>query len=161
MMQSGAASVASAIDSVSSQRRILNDFDTTAPQLVCVDPSRVRECWPHVAPFLRAAIERTNLDRFDEIERDVLAGRSLLWLAWSNRVEAAATTVLTETDAGRVCVLTACGGRNMKRWLPLLRTIEAYARAEGCGHLRIFGRKGWQRVLEDYRVTNIILERNL
>jgi len=131
------------------------------PLLVCVDPERVRDCWPHVAPLLRAAVTRTGLDRFDEIERDVLSGRGLLWLAWSDRVEAAATTILTETDAGRVCVLTACGGRDMKRWLPLLEIIEAYAKAEGCDRLRVFGRKGWQRMLENYCVTNIILERSL
>ena len=59
----------------------------------------------------------------------------------------------------RVCVLTACGGRDMKRWLPLLEIIEAYAKAEGGGRLRIFGRKGWQRMLKNYRVTNIVLER--
>jgi len=133
----------------------------SAPQLVCVDPGRVDCFWPLVAPLLKAAITRTNLDRFSDIERDVLSGRSLLWLAWSDHVEAAATTILTETDAERICVLTACGGRDMKRWLPLLEIIEAYARAEGCSRLRIFGRKGWQRMLENYRVTNIILERSL
>lgn len=132
-----------------------------APLLVCVDPERVRDCWPHVAPLLKAAVTHTNLACFDEIEREVLSGRSLLWLAWSDHVEAAATTVLTETDAGRVCVLTACGGRNMKRWLPLLEIIEVYAKAEGCDRLRIFGRKGWHRMLADYRVTNIIVERTL
>ena len=84
-----------------------------------------------------------------------------MWLAWSDHVEAAATTILTEADTSRACVLTACGGRNMKRWLPLLEIIEAYAKAEGCDRLRVFGRKGWQRMLEDYRVTNIILERSL
>jgi hypothetical protein len=130
-------------------------------QLVCVDPSRVGSVWPRVAPLLKAAITRTNLDRFDEIERDVLSGRGLLWLAWSDHVEAAATTILTETDAQRVCILTACGGRDMKRWLPLLETIEAYAKAEGCDRLRLFGRRGWQRMLQNYRVSNVILERNL
>jgi hypothetical protein len=135
--------------------------DLSTPQLVCVDPNQVGRVWPHVAPLLKAAILRTNLDRFSEIERDVLSGQSLLWLAWSDHVEAAATTILTETDAERVCVLTACGGRDMKRWLPLLEIIEAYARAEGCDRLRLFGRRGWQRMLENYRVTNIILERKL
>jgi hypothetical protein len=138
-----------------------DDVRSSTSRLVCVNPERVADVWLHVAPLLKAAITRTNLDRFSEIERDVLAGRSLVWLAWSDHVEAAATTILTETDVERVCVLTACGGRDMKRWLPLLEIIEAYARAEGCARLRLFGRRGWQRMLENYRVTNIILERNL
>jgi hypothetical protein len=84
-----------------------------------------------------------------------------LWLAWSGRIDAAATTILTQTDTRKVCVLTACGGRDMRRWLELLEQIEAYARAEGCSRIRIFGRKGWQRMLENYHVSNIVLERKL
>jgi hypothetical protein len=133
----------------------------SAPQLICVDPHRITAVWPHVAPLLKAAIARTDLSRFDEIECDVLGGRSLLWLAWSGRIEAAATTILTDTDANKACVLTACGGKDMSRWLALLEIIEAYARAEGCSRMRIFGRKGWQRVLETYHTTNIVLEKDL
>ena len=133
----------------------------SAPQLVCVDPKRVSEFWPHVTPLLKMAILRTDLNSFEEIERDVLAGRSLLWLAWFDRIEAAATTILIETGASKVCVLTACGGRGMRRWLPVLEKIEAYAKAEGCNRMRIFGRKGWQRVLDPYHITNVVLERKL
>ena len=128
---------------------------------MCVDPERVREVWSHVAPLLESAVSRTDLGRFDEIEHDVLSGRSLLWLAWSGQIEAVATTILAETDTAKVCVLTACGGKDMRRWLALLMTIESYARAEGCSRMRIFGRKGWQRMLPDYRTTNIVLERKL
>jgi hypothetical protein len=60
-----------------------------------------------------------------------------------------------------VCVLTACGGDDMRRWLGLLGGIEDYAKAEGCSRVRIFGRKGWVRVLEHYRIRNVILEREL
>ena len=132
-----------------------------APQLVCVDPVRIAEFWPHVVPLLKAAVARTDLNRFDEIESDVLAGRGLLWLAWSGRIEAAATTILTDAEANKACVLTACGGNDMRRWVTLLETIEAYARAEGCSRMRIFGRRGWQRVLENYHTTNIVLEKDL
>lgn len=133
----------------------------SAPQLVCVDPRMVYEVWPHVVVLLKVAVFRTELGRFEEIEDDVLTGRGLLWLAWSGQIEAAATTVLTETNASKVCVLTACGGTDMRRWLALLEKIEAYAKAEGCNRVRIFGRKGWQRMLNQYHVTNVVLERKL
>jgi len=135
--------------------------DRSTPQLVCIDPRRIAQFWPHVAPLLKAAVVRTDLCAFDEIERDVLAGDSLLWLAWSGAIEAAVITSLIKTDTSKVCVLTACGGKDMRRWLALLETIEAYARAEGCSRMRIFGRKGWQRVLANYHTTNIVLEKDL
>jgi hypothetical protein len=58
-------------------------------------------------------------------------------------------------------VLTACGGADMRRWLPLLATIESYARDEGCACVRIYGRKGWARVLDGYETQHVILRKEL
>ncbi len=131
-------------------------------ELVCVDPKRVHDIWPHVAPLIHGAVKRTNLSHTLDIELDVLCGRSLLWLAWDGRtVKAAATTALIKTDVEKVCVLTACGGGDMRLWLPLLRRIESYARDEGCACVRIHGRKGWARVLDGYRAQHVILRKEL
>lgn len=131
-------------------------------ELICVAPDRVHEFWPHVSDLIHRAIRRTNLSHSQDIDFDVLNGDGLLWIAWNGRaVEAAATTSLIETDAEKVCVLTACGGEQMSRWLGLLGQIEDYARAEGCSRVRIFGRKGWVRMLERYRISNVILEKEL
>jgi hypothetical protein len=135
-------------------------------ELVCVDPGRVREIWPVVAPLLRKAVLKIGLSAFADIERDVLAGSALLWLAVRSEasgpaIDAAASTRLQHTDAGKVCVITACAGRNMSHWLPLISGIEDYARVEGCRCVRIFGRKGWLRVLGGYRAKHIILDREL
>jgi hypothetical protein len=135
-------------------------------ELVCVDPKRVQEIWPTVTLLLRRATVRTGLSAFADIERDVLAGDALLWIAVSGEgsalaIDAVASTRLQQTDAGSVCVITACAGNNMSRWLPLISGIENYARDEGCARVRIFGRKGWLRVLEEYEESYIILDREL
>lgn len=128
-------------------------------QLICVDPQRVNEFWPHVGGMIRVAIEATGLGEFEPIEREVLDGKQLLWLAWNGtHVEAAATTQLVKPG---VCVLTACSGHQRERWLPLFAKIEQYARDEGCSTMRIYGRKGWERVLDGYRVEHVVLEKNL
>ncbi|WP_245286837.1 hypothetical protein [Bradyrhizobium sp. Tv2a-2] len=115
---------------------------------------------------MRKAIARTGLSAFADIESDILRGDALLWLALSDgrgetAIEAAASTSLQQTDSGKVCIITACAGANMARWLPLINHIEAYAKAEGCRCMRIFGRRGWQRVLEDYDEKHIILDKEL
>jgi hypothetical protein len=131
-------------------------------ELVCVDPERVHEIWPHVSPLLKAACYRTKLNAFADIEADVLAGRSLVWMAWNGRtVESAAATVLINTEIGKVCVITVCGGSDMKRWLPLIDRIESYARDESCRCVRIFGRKGWLHVLDGYEEKHIIMDKKL
>ena len=135
---------------------------TELPDLVCVDPCRVDEIWPHAKHLIRSAIEKTNLSDFDDIERDVLGGKQLLWLAWNGKeIEAAATTQLVGVNCKPICVLTACAGHHRERWLPLFEKIEKYAKDEDCSTLRIYGRKGWERVLDGYRVEYVILEKKL
>lgn len=132
------------------------------PDLVCVDPARIDEFWPHAKHLIRAAIERTNLSSFEWIEKDILDGKQLLWLAWNGEsIEAAATTQLVGENCRPVCVLTACSGHQRERWIHLFEKIEQYAKNEGCSTMRIYGRKGWERVLDGYRVEHVILEKAL
>jgi hypothetical protein len=139
--------------------------DTTV-ELACVSPADVYRVWPQVAPRFRSATRRTGISAFEDIEREILKGDALLWLALSgdgrvSHIDAAAATRLELTEAGKVCVITACAGNNMACWLPLIAGIEAYAKAEGCRNVRIFGRKGWLRVLDGYRQTHVILDKEL
>jgi hypothetical protein len=157
-------------------------------KLVCVDPARVGEIWPHVRDLIHAAMKRGGLSSFSPVEASVLAGDALVWLAIAReehqgvdarlrglcrkrpdghgeQIQAAAVTELHETEWRKVCVLVACGSRRSAKreggWLPLLDGIEAYARAAGCSAMRIMGRKGWARVLNSYTVKRIILEKDL
>jgi len=129
--------------------------------LVCVPPKDVHLLWPQAGPLIRAAIERTDLSDFADIERDVLAGDQILWLALSDHIEAAATTHLIKTRGKPVLVITACAGDHRERWMPLLASIEKYAKDEGASRVRIYGRKGWSRALTGYRVEHVIMERAL
>lgn len=149
-------------------RQVLGTFGSCpdqrggSPKLVCIDPERACEIWPSVAALLKQAISKTGLVQFTTIERDILDGVSLLWVAWNGlAIEAVASTSLQQTEAGKVCVITACAGARMTRWLSLIQGIEAYAEAEGCQCVRIFGRKGWSRILEGYEQTYAIIDKRL
>lgn len=138
----------------------------SSAELVCVDPARVHEIWPLAAPLLRRAIARTGLSAFCDIEREVLCGNALLWLAVEGEgstvaILAAASTRLQRTHAGKVCVITACAGTDMPRWLGLIARIEEFARNEGCNCVRIYGRKGWLRALDGYEQRHVILDKEL
>jgi hypothetical protein len=130
--------------------------------LHCIPRQLAREIWPMVKEQLFAAVTRTDLSHTIDIERDVLDGDGVLWLACDGQtIEAAAVTLLARTDRHLVCLITALGGSNMAKWLPLLSEIEGWARAEGAALVRFMGRPGWGRILENYRVSNVVLERAL
>jgi len=108
--------------------------------------------------MILSAIRRTDLSDPQDIEYDILCGDQLLWLAYDGKaIKAAAASHLTD----KVCTITACGGEDMKVWLPLFAQIEKYAKDEGCRCVRIYGRKGWLRVLEGYETKHVIMERAL
>lgn len=129
--------------------------------LVCVNPKNILQIWPQARHLIKSAIEQTGLSEFADIEHAVLCGDQLLWLALSDHVDAAATTHLIRTSGKPVLIITACAGDHMERWLPLRQRVESYAKAEGCSCIRLYGRRGWERTLKDYRVEYVIMEKDL
>ena len=123
--------------------------------------ARLAEVWSAVEPLLAPALMRGGEMTMQTLAEALRDGRLVLWLAWSGRLEAAAVTEIADTIAGRVCCIVACGGRDRANWLALRADLETYARRAGCARMRIYGRKGWTRVLPDYRATRIILEKEL
>lgn len=122
----------------------------------------VADLWPRVKEHLFSAVRRTDLSHTEDIERDLMEGDGLLWLICDGKtIEAAGATLLVNTDKHLVCLITALGGENMDKWLPLLSQIEDWARAEGAALVRIMGRPGWARVLKGYEVSNVVLEKSL
>ncbi|SRR6266852_6020553 len=133
-----------------------------AAELVCVDPARVAEIWPHVTHLICRAMERGGMGDFGEVARKVMRGDALLWLAWDGaRVIAAAVTELNAVGAVKTCTILACGGDGFCRFGHLLARLEDFARAEGCRRMRICGRPGWRRRLAGYRLKKIIIEKEL
>lgn len=129
---------------------------------LCIDPARVAEFWPYAAPLIRPAMKHGSMSTLADIEADLLARRSLLWIAWDNKnICAALVTQLRTTEEGKVCRLVALGGTGMRKFIVLREEIAAYAKAEGCDLMLIDGREGWMRVLPEFKPVGVILEQRL
>jgi hypothetical protein len=134
----------------------------TPCRLICVDPAQAHEFWPFVAPRIEAAMRKGRLTDFAQVERSVRNGSALLWLAWTGeKILAAAVTELGAANGETFCTVVACGGHDRGRWLHLLAELEAYGKREGCQAMRIYGRRGWLKLLPGYRTTRVLLEKEL
>lgn len=135
------------------------------PAVVCVDPDRLDEVWPHAGPVIGRAFDRIDGDdSLDDLLNDLHLRRALLWIAWDGtEIVAAAATKLLKVARGTVCAIVACGGHDMSpgRWRAAIALIEGYARAEGCCVIRFEGRRGWKMMFPDYREVWIALEKRL
>lgn len=108
------------------------------------------------------AMQRGDLGKFSELENDVLSGGALLWVtAGREEIESAIVTQIVGIESGKCCVIVACGGRCVLDNMSLLSVIEEYARREDCRKIRIMGRKGWARALQEYKQTRVVLDKEL
>ena len=129
---------------------------------ICIDPRFVSRVWPLVSHLVSAAMEKGRISEIADVERAVLAGDALLWVVTDTRaIWAAAVTQIAYLAGQKLCTIVACGGRERARWLRLKSELEAYAKQEGCTAMRIHGRRGWARLLSDYRLTRVLLEKSL
>lgn len=152
-------------------------------ELICVEPARVHEIWPHVETLIRRAMERGTSD-YEALAQRVWRGEALLWIVWGpapaqlaawelapaeaggraaggERILAAVVTALSLANERKLCTIVACAGEHRAKWLHLLDEIETFARDEGCEAMVIVGRRGWERTLPQYRRRAVILERTL
>lgn len=132
-------------------------------EIACVPPDKVALVWPRVSGLIYIAMKRGDLMAFAPVEQSLFNGMAQLWLAVENRndIIAAAVTELHATEWRKVCVIVACSGKDMDRWIELIEEIEKFAKAESCSRVRIVGRKGWERVLPNYRTRRIVLDKDL
>jgi hypothetical protein len=135
---------------------------SSSVDVICVDPKRIGEVWPHVEHFIRFAMQKGRLSEFDDVKRSVFSGSALLWVITEDAVIlGAGVTELSTVHGEKFCTIVACGGRDKDRWLATKERIERYARDEGCHTMRIYGRRGWAREFPDYKLSRVLLEKEL
>lgn len=121
------------------------------------------QVWPLVRDLVRRVCERSEGRYAEEpIARHLLAGDWQLWVVWDGSVRAIVITELyTDVSGIKCCMIRVCTGHGARDWSHLLEDIEEWARREGCAKLDMLARKGWAKHLPDYRMTHVMLEKDL
>lgn len=132
--------------------------------LVPVPPETLAAAWDHLRPHVERLAEITG-GRLtpEDIRGHIEDGSFQLWavLESGRNLVATVTTEVIKYPQRKTCRVVGCVGENRASWIHLLTEIEDWARSKNCASMEIFARKGWARVLPDYRLTSIVLERDL
>lgn len=120
---------------------------------------------PKVARLLADVIERHRGElSFEGIVAKLRTPRG--WILWvvaegSDVKAILATELYFDVGGMKRCRIPFCTGEDAKTWVHLLSEIEAWARENGCSKLDMIARKGWAKHLQDYRMTHVVLEKDL
>lgn len=133
--------------------------------LYCRIPAKeeIGELWPTVRPLLVEALNyHTPGCAPFQVKANLENGEwRLLVVEDAGRVIAAGCLHIVELPLTRQCRFELFGGERMAEWLPLLTDVEEWAISQGCTSFRLFGRRGWARILDDWRETAVVLEKDI
>lgn len=119
--------------------------------------------WHRIAELLEPVMQRPEVDNTLEDVRQFLSMGSMQ--AWHVDWNTVVVTAIQPFGANaqrptrRVCQIVYCAGEDMEVWLvPVVDQLKKWAGSLGCDALRISGRRGWARVLPEFKETCTTLE---
>lgn len=119
---------------------------------------------PQVHPWLKD-VEKLVSGKltYPQLIDGIYHGRAQLWLVKRDAPVAAIVTEILTYPSVRYChVMIVSGGGNAKEWhRPVIEQIEGWAKRQGCDKVEMYGRKGWLRLLPEYRIKQYRMEKEL
>jgi hypothetical protein len=133
-------------------------------QLSGVRSEDIPGIWDKVVPLLEKAMKHSEGEHtMDTLLETLETQNSQLWIGHEDGeiVHAGITHILIYKTGKKAAEIFYLGGSRMKEWLEHINIIESWAKAEGCTSVRIIGRKGWEKVMKDYKPLYLTLTREL
>ena len=132
--------------------------------VTAVEPQMASSIWPKIRDLIDVGYAVGDNFMPKDILEQIRYGQILVWIAIdeeSGHIHAAMTTELVTMRCGLVCWMGQCSGDRMQDWSRFHILIEEYAKAEGCVKIIVQGRRGWEKIIEGYRIRTVQLEKLL
>jgi hypothetical protein len=114
--------------------------------------------WEKVKPHIERALEHSYTHTLGDIAEGLISGAMQLWTYGD--FDAAMVTDI-DHDRVRFCTIILLAGDGFDNYKHYLDVIEQWAKDNGCKEIRVYGRKGWSRVLNDYKEMYRVLGKEL
>ena len=128
-----------------------------------LEPEDVAYVWEEVVPLLARVAPHTEgeMEPDDYIE-PLTHGDMQLWVVVENkRVNAALVTQIIPYPQKRILRLISLAGDNFQEIKDFLEMVEVFALKNGCTALEMWGRKGWKKLLSDWKDSYIVYTKDL
>ena len=132
-------------------------------KIVLVSSDDVPYIWEKIQPHLESMEPHSEGELSPEDFYEAITnGDMQLWTAIKdNEIMASMVTQIVPYPRKRVLRIISIAGEEMNGWIKYLHLIEDWALSVGCTSLECWGRKGWLKILKDWRCSYHILTKDL
>lgn len=128
-----------------------------------IEAHDIDRVWPAVAHDIEESA-KTSRGKFvaEDIYNELKGKTCQLWVWESATARGVFITQIHNYKRNRVCWIRIATGHNYQEWIAeVMQTIEAWAKENGCEAMELLARPGWTKILKDYEMTHIYLEKAL
>ena len=132
-------------------------------KILLVSPDDVPYIWEKIHPHLELMEPHSEGELAPEDFYEAITnGDMQLWTAIkNNEIMASMVTQIVPYPRKRVLRIISIAGEEMDGWIKYLPLIEDWALSAGCTSLECWGRKGWLKILRDWKCAYHILTKDL
>ena len=137
--------------------------DSTEVTAHILSPEDIPYVWEEVEPMLAMVSEHTEGELLTEDFMTPLEeGHMQLWVAIENKnIIAAMVTQVVTYPQKRVLRIIALGGEGFKKIKEFTPMVESFAVRLECSSLELWGRKGWKKLLPDWKSSYIVYTKDI
>ena len=128
-----------------------------------LQPEHVAYIWEDVAPMLARVTSHTEgeLEPDDFIE-PLTHGEMQLWIVIEDKeIIAALITQVIPYPQKKVLRLISLAGEDFSKFKDFISMVESFAIRSECSSLEMWGRKGWKKLLPDWKDSYIVFTKDI
>ena len=128
-----------------------------------LDPDDVEYVWDKVEPILARVVSRSEGELETEDILDLVTeGRIQLWIfAEVKEIIAALVTQIITYPQKKVLRLVSLAGEDFNKFKHFLDMVQSFAIRKGCTALELWGRKGWKKLLPEWKSEYIVYTKDI
>ena len=132
-------------------------------KIVLVSPEHIPNIWDTVHRHLELMTPHSEGELEPEDFYEALTNAEMqLWVALDDGyIIASMVSQIIPYPRKQILRIIAIAGKGVEQWMQFLPMVEDWALSVGCTSLECWGRKGWLKVLKDWKCSYHIITKDL